>query len=101
MGTVDTKLTDAGKAVSLPDMHYRAGEIIGKKGGRRWPIPPPHLRRAPHFLFCILLLAGLSLRIPYLCSRNPFFDVYVRLKTYCRNRPSVGYSSDTTRTEKV
>ena len=35
MGTVDTKLTDAGKAVSLPDMHYRAGEIIGKKGGRR------------------------------------------------------------------
>ena len=25
----------AGKAVALPDMRYQAGEIIGKKGGRR------------------------------------------------------------------
>ena len=80
MGTTDTKLTDAGKAVSLPDMHYCAGEIIRKKAADTDLFL---LRTCGGFLipFCILPLTGLSPRIPYLCSRNPFFDVYARLKS--------------------
>ena len=35
MGAVNSKLDSAGKAVALPDMRYQAGEIIGKKGGKR------------------------------------------------------------------
>jgi len=34
MGAVDSKLTDAGKAVVLPDMHRKAEEITGRKKGR-------------------------------------------------------------------
>ena len=34
MGTVDSKLDEAGKSVSLPDMHRRAEEITGRRRGR-------------------------------------------------------------------
>lgn len=35
MDAVDSKLTDAGKAVVLPDMHSKAEEIAGRKKGRQ------------------------------------------------------------------
>ncbi len=34
MDAVDSELTDAGKAVTLPDMHRKAEEITGRKRGR-------------------------------------------------------------------
>lgn len=34
MGAVDSKLDEAGKSVSLPDMHRRAEEITGRRRGR-------------------------------------------------------------------